>query len=1137
MTSGRRVDGERRILTMLFCDVVGSTAMAERLDPEDWTEIMNGAYEHLIAPVTRYEGTLARLMGDAIFAFFGAPVGHEDDPVRAVAAGLEIVDGIAAYRERVRSDLGLELNVRVGINTGSVVVGEVGSKERVEYTAMGDAVNVAARMEQTAEPGTVQITAETHRLVAHLFEVEPRGPVEVKGKALPVVAYRVLGRKAEPGPVRAHHGDAALVGREREMAELRRAVDDALDGRGRMVSLVGEAGLGKSRLILETRAYWSARSPESAPSGDHLGRMWETWQCVSYDTTRPYAQYRRVLGTIAGIADTDPPDVVRSKLARTAHGGSPEEVDSHLRVWRSLFSIQEPGEEPLEGEAFRRAVLELVSSSTRDFTTKPRLLVFEDLHWCDEASTAVLMETAKLVEDAPCLYLFAFRPDRQAQSWRLKQWLETEYPHRSVELDLSPLSEAESIALIDELVPGSARSDEVRARILERTEGNPLFVEEMTAAVLERGLADDAIPTTLQALITSRLDTLDEPTRRTLELASVIGRSFPEPVLAAVAGDGDELRRQLRTLERVGLVAEVARIPEREYAFHHSLTQDATYGTILRRDRQELHLRVARAFEQLYANRVEEFAPLLVRHFEEGGDDERTLRYATLAGDHAARLYANAEAVTHYTSAIDAARRLGWSEQPLGHVYPGRGRALELAGRFDEAVENYEGMHTLAEEAGDRGAVLEADLGLATLFSTPGPKIDRERGRDLLERTLVLAQELGERRVEAKALWNLMILNIFSGGDIGEAARFGERSAEIARELGERQQLAFALNDLWRPYVAFEDLGAARATLEEAEGIWRELGNLPMLGENLASSSQLSRLAGNDDEALALAEEAYRINEDIGNAWGQAYALMGSYPVHLDRGEVDAAMQAMRRAIELAERGGFVPAQAIVRGDLAGVYANLGDLDRAKQLAADALAVASEQMPMTLPAVMAAKAEIHLLEGELEQALDALDATRIERLPEPIHSLAMIRIVLLRARIASASRDPARALELAESILDPSRAVVWREEGSPARGIRPFQAEALLVKGGALAALRRWEEAEAALREARAEAERARFNWVLWKVLAELGRVAAARGEADAGIELLREAREVVERIAENIGDAELRDRFLSAPAVRELDS
>src|SRR5438552_1986919 len=251
---GRSMEGERRIVTMLFCDVVGSTAMAERLDPEAWTEIMNEVFDLLIVPIDRYEGTVARLMGDAIFAFFGAPIAHEDDPHRAVSAGLEIVEAIRARD--------LDLNVRVGINTGPVVVGEVGSDLRVEYTAMGDAVNVAARMEQTAEPGTVQITDDTHRLVGAFFDVESRGAVQVKGKAEPVAAHRVLGRKARPGTGHGTGAGAApLVGRDEEMGTLRRAVDEALDGRGQMVALIGEAGLGKSRLTEETRAYWWTREP------------------------------------------------------------------------------------------------------------------------------------------------------------------------------------------------------------------------------------------------------------------------------------------------------------------------------------------------------------------------------------------------------------------------------------------------------------------------------------------------------------------------------------------------------------------------------------------------------------------------------------------------------------------------------------------------------------------------------------------------------------------------------------------------------------------------------------------------------------------------------------------------------------
>jgi len=257
------------------------------------------------------------------------------------------------------------------------------------------------------------------------------------------------------------------------METLRHAVDEALDGRGQMVALIGEAGLGKSRLIEETRAYWWSRRPGIALSDEDIRRMWEVWQCVSYDTTRPYAQYRRMLSRIAQITDTDPPEVVRAKLARTVEPEAPEWLEPHMRVWRPLFGVPEPGEDPLEGEAFRAAIMELVPQSTRHFGADPRLLVFEDLHWCDDASMDLLIETARVVDDLPSLMLFAFRPDRHAPSWRLKQWLETEYPHRSTEIFLSALSTEDSGTLIDELLPEKERSDAVRAGILEGPRATP----------------------------------------------------------------------------------------------------------------------------------------------------------------------------------------------------------------------------------------------------------------------------------------------------------------------------------------------------------------------------------------------------------------------------------------------------------------------------------------------------------------------------------------------------------------------------------------------------------------------------------------------------------------------------------------
>ena len=386
--------------------------------------------------------------------------------------------------------------------------------------------------------------------------------------------------------------------------------------------------------------------------------------------------------------------------------------------------------------------------------------------------------------------------------------------------------------------------------------------------------------------------------------------------------------------------------------------------------------------------------------------------------------------MTVYANAIEAAGRLGRSEEPLRHLFASRGRALELSGRYDEAVANDEAWRSLAEERGDRSAVLAADLALATLHSTPTPRFDAERGRALSERTLALARELGDRLAESKALWNLMILDVFGGKkDLRDAVDAGERSLAIAREIDAREQMAFTLTDLWRPYAAVGDLAASRSSLEEATPMWRELGNLPMLSENLASLSSLRRLAGDDAEALALAEEGCRISEEIGNPWGQAYGLINSYGIFWDRGDVGRTMSSMRECIALAERASFGLPQATTRAELATVHANLGDLEGARELIDVALGIADERQPLARPYVMAAEAEFQLLRGDLVAAEAAAEQTYLELLPESI------QMAVVRARIVEAGDQQIRAAELASDIVDRLR----RQSATalPGRGVPP----------------------------------------------------------------------------------------------------
>jgi class 3 adenylate cyclase len=421
---------------MLFCDVTGSTAAAEQLDPEEWAEIMNGAFDHMIRPVYRFEGTVARLMGDAVLAFFGAPLAYEDDPQRAVLAGLEIIEEIEAYREEVRSEWGFDFQVRVGINTGLVMVGQIGSDLQMEYTAMGDAVNLAARMEQTAEPGTVQIAENTYKQVAPFFDLEELGGITVKGKKEPVRSYRVLSRTATPGRLRGIEGlEAPLIGREHEKALLKKAMADLENGRGGIVCLIGEAGLGKSRLIGEIerrdrdgdgdrdRDREESREPSAASTHSKftIDNSQLTISSLSYESGHPYALFQRLVRRLIGAAQGDPPEMLREKIAGyiasllpdTGSAAASEDREEVVRVFESLFGLESAlGQPPLEGEAFKGRLFVEMSALWQGLAAEgPVVLVCDDLHWTDPASAALLLHLLSLTEKSPLLIVCAMRPE------------------------------------------------------------------------------------------------------------------------------------------------------------------------------------------------------------------------------------------------------------------------------------------------------------------------------------------------------------------------------------------------------------------------------------------------------------------------------------------------------------------------------------------------------------------------------------------------------------------------------------------------------------------------------------------------------------------------------------------------------
>lgn len=561
---------------------------------------------------------------------------------------------------------------------------------------------------------------------------------------------------------------------------------------------------------------------------------------------------------------------------------------------------------------------------------------------------------------------------------------------------------------------------------------------------------------------------------------------------------------------------------EPEYFFRHTLTQETAYGSLLLKARRDIHREVAEAYEILFADRLDQFAALLAEHYAAARDDAKTLVFASRAGDEAFRLYAAPEAVHLYSLALDAAKRIRAEPSLVQHLFTNRGRALELSGRYNEALANYDEMEAQARARRDRSMELYSLIERATLRSTPTPVSDSTAGTALSEKALAMARELGDKRAEATALRNLMLVNNFSG-HLYEAVKYGEESLTIARELGLREQVAATLNDLFRPYASIGEYGRARAAADEARDFLRETGDLPMLADNLSRSARIACALGDYDRAITFSDEARQISESIGNLWGQSFCRMFVAYVYFERGEIATAIETMKECIRLGEESGFMMPQIATRADLGWMYGYLGAIEPGLELARVGLARAEQRVPTFRSWALACLTRLYLMGGNIDKAEEAAkegDAAFVSDFAQN----AAIEMPLADAEVAYAMGEYQRAIDVIDDLIARLAPL----------GIRAFGSELLYLKGKALAAAGKIDDAFEVFQRARTEAEALGSQRTLWQILAAISELEGPRGNKNKAKESRERAREIVEYIAAQTPE-ELRKGFLDLPQVREL--
>jgi class 3 adenylate cyclase/tetratricopeptide (TPR) repeat protein len=656
LTSRSSIEGERKLVTVMFADVAGFTSMSEKLDPETLHEVLDGCFRILLDEIHKFEGTINQFRGDGVMALFGAPLAHEDHAQRACHAALAIQSGLIPYNKRLENLYGIDFKMRIGLNSGPVVVGSIGDDLRMDYTAQGDTANLAARMESCAEPGGILVSDNTYRLAREFFEFTPPVQCQVKGKQEPVETYRLI----KPTEVEtriaasAAKGLTRFVGRTNHIKALKEAFDQVQSGEGQVVGIVGEAGIGKSRLLLEFR--------DLLPK-DEYGYF--EGRCLHYGGSMPYLPILDVLRSFIGVKEGEQEHVIRRKLKERILGLD-ENLSHILAPFQELLSLKVDDEDyaKLEPNQKREKTFEAIRDLLiRGSQDRPLILVVEDLHWIDKTTEEFLGYMIGWLPRTQILLLLLYRPEYT------HQWAGKSYYRMIGVGQLSTSTRAELVAAILE---GGEVVPELRELIVNRASGNPLFMEELTHALVQNGsiqkkddcfvLARDVsniqVPDTIQGIIAARMDRLEESLKRIIQVAAVIGREFAFRILETITEMKDDLKSGLINLQGLEFIYEKNLFPDLEYIFRHALVQEVAYNSLLINRRKEIHEKIGRAIEDLYPQRREEFYEMLAYHYSKSGNLAKAYEYLKVSAEKAVRNDATFEAVRFYKEAMEAVTKL-----------------------------------------------------------------------------------------------------------------------------------------------------------------------------------------------------------------------------------------------------------------------------------------------------------------------------------------------------------------------------------------------------------------------------------------------------------------------------------------------